>query len=128
MSEIDDDDLNDLRRHGIDNCDDDMWGNLRRHWEEHAAKERPERRKQISPGMLKIFNLVAKLKSKHGWREAVYCPKDGTMFWAWDPLTSLPYKCNYHGEWPSGSWWAYMDGDAWPARPLLFKPIEDKKP
>jgi len=47
------------------------------------------------------------------------------MFWAWKPTMSKPYRCNYKGEWPNGSWWAYMSGDIWPDNPgpVLFKEI-----
>lgn len=55
-----------------------------------------------------------------GWREASYCPKDGTHFQAIEPGSSGVHDCSYEGEWPKGSWWVY-DGDVWPSRPSLFK-------
>lgn len=55
-----------------------------------------------------------------GWREAVYCPKDGSHFQAIEAGSTGIHDCNYQGEWPNGSWWLY-DGDVWPSRPILFK-------
>ena len=106
---------------------DDIWSNLRAHWDESAERERPQREAVAHPAMEQVNRLVADMRNS-GWRVATDCPKDGTMFWAWDPLNTLPYHCNYQGEWPKGSWWAYMDGDVWPARPVLFRPMMGKWP
>jgi hypothetical protein len=57
-----------------------------------------------------------------GWRDIMYCPKDGTMFLAIEPGSAGVHNCNYTGSWPDGSWWIY-DGDMWPAHPILFKAI-----
>jgi hypothetical protein len=55
-----------------------------------------------------------------GWREAMYCPKDGSHFQAIEAGSTGIRDCSYEGEWPKGSWWLY-DGDIWPSRPILFK-------
>lgn len=55
-----------------------------------------------------------------GWREAIYCPKDGTHFQAIEAGSTGIHDCNYQGKWPHGSWWLF-DGDIWPAQPILFK-------
>ena len=99
------------------------WGDLRQHWEESAKKERPDRMKNAHRVMVEIARLTNEMRTD-GWKEVSYCPKDGSMFWAWDPLCSLPYKCSYRGVWPDGKWDAYCDGDIWPSRPVLFKPID----
>ena len=56
-----------------------------------------------------------------GWREAMYCPKDGTHFDAIEAGSSGIHDCFYEGEWPTGSWWSPSEGDLWPAHPILWK-------
>lgn len=55
-----------------------------------------------------------------GWREVIYCPKDGTHFQVIEAGSTGIHDCNYQGEWPNGSWLLY-DGDVWPSRPILFR-------
>lgn len=55
-----------------------------------------------------------------GWKNAIYCPKDGTHFQAIEAGSTGIHDCNYQGEWPKGGWWVY-DGDIWPSRPVLFR-------
>ncbi|MGM5018686.1 hypothetical protein [Tardiphaga sp. 367_B4_N1_1] len=55
-----------------------------------------------------------------GWREASYCPKDGTHFQVIEAGSTGIHDCNYQGEWPNGTYWLF-DGDVWPSRPILFK-------
>ena len=57
-----------------------------------------------------------------GWREAMYCPKDGSTFKAIEAGSTGIHDCHYEGEWPKGSYWV-TDGDVWPSRPILFKPL-----
>ena len=101
---------------------------LRHHWAESAEKERAERKEWAHPAMRKIHKYYTDLRNA-GWQDAIYCPKDGSFFLAWSPGNILPYRCRYEGEWPDGRWWAYLDGDVWPDRPVLFKlaPPEDKR-
>jgi hypothetical protein len=57
-----------------------------------------------------------------GFDNAIYCPKDGSIFDALDASSNRVYKCSYKGEWPSGSWWHHSeDGDLYPARPALYR-------
>ena len=55
-----------------------------------------------------------------GWKNIIYCPKDGTHFDSIEPGSTGIHDTNYEGTWPDGSWWIY-DGDIWPARPCLWK-------
>lgn len=55
-----------------------------------------------------------------GWREAIYCPKDGTSFQVIEPGSTGIFPCHYQGEWPAGSWWIEEDGGC-PSHPVLFK-------
>jgi len=58
-----------------------------------------------------------------GFREAIYCPKDGSTFDAIEPGSTGIGKCLYMGKWPTGSWWMLDAGDLWPSRPCLYRPI-----
>jgi len=55
-----------------------------------------------------------------GWREAMYCPKDGSEFLAIEAGSTGIHTCTYTGEWPNGSYWIAADGDLWPSHPVLF--------
>lgn len=56
-----------------------------------------------------------------GWRDAIYCPKDGSAFEIIEVGSTGIFRAHYSGEWPSGSWWAEDAGDLWPSRPALFR-------
>lgn len=60
-----------------------------------------------------------------GWREAMYCPKDGSFFEVIEAGSSGIHQCYYHGEWPNG-WWIAADGDLWPSHPILWRPTPGK--
>lgn len=64
----------------------------------------------------------------HGWRDATYCPKDGTRFLAIEPGSVGVFPCYYQGEWPNGHWWIEAHGDLWPARPILYKDMPKDQP
>lgn len=57
-----------------------------------------------------------------GWREAMYCPKGGTVFDSISAGSTGIHPCHYDGEWPKGSYWVNDGGDLWPANPILFRP------
>jgi hypothetical protein len=63
-----------------------------------------------------------------GWRDAIYCPKDGTVFDAIEPGSTGIHDCHYMGEWPNGSWWVHEAGDLWPSHPCLFRLKTAKNP
>lgn len=94
------------------------------------AEEKDAYRRQLMPteqdAIALFFDAWQRLKD-FGWREAVYCPKDGTHFDAIEPGSTGIHDCAYEGEWPKGSWWAYWDGDCGPSRPALFRPKGDMK-
>ena len=62
-----------------------------------------------------------------GWREAIYCPKDGSEFDVIEAGSTGIHRCHYSGEWPDGHWWVADDGDLWPSRPVLYRPTEAEK-
>lgn len=58
-----------------------------------------------------------------GYRDAVYCPKDGSTFLTVSPNSTGIHETVYWGTWPTGLWWILDAGDMWPARPVLFKQV-----
>lgn len=62
-----------------------------------------------------------------GFRDAIYCPKDGTVFEAVNMGCTAIARCSYLGEWPGGGWFVHEAGDLWPARPILFRPLPDEE-
>jgi hypothetical protein len=59
-----------------------------------------------------------------GWREAMYCPKDGSTFDAVEPGSTGIHETHYSGDWPNGGWWCFDGDDVWPSRPCLYRPTE----
>lgn len=88
----------------------------------HAAREpnytQPEEREILE----QIERAVAALKAL-GWRDAIYCPKDGTPFLVVEAGCTAVYLACYRGEWPQGAWFVQHAGDEWPSRPILFHPM-----
>ena len=80
------------------------------------AKRMPDVRAALDQ-MFDAFDRLRKL----GWRDAIYCPKDGTVFESISAGSTGIRDCHYEGEWPKGSWWTHDDGDLWPSRPILFR-------
>lgn len=96
--------------------------------EEKRASDMPDEQSALNA----MFQAYLRLKDL-GWREAVYCPKDGSMFKVIEAGSTGIFDCNYQGEWPTGHWFIYEAKDAWASRPILFKllpeaqAIEDAK-
>lgn len=90
--------------------------------EEIANKEKA--RAEIMPteqdALSRMFECYKRLKEL-GWNEAMYCPKDGTVFYAIEAGSTGIHESHYDGEWPNGMWWIHNKGDLWPSRPILFK-------
>ena len=63
-----------------------------------------------------------------GWKEIVYCPKDGSRFLSIEAGSTGVFPCYYQGEWPNGRWWTEAHGDLWPSSPILWKPMPEAKP
>lgn len=71
--------------------------------------------------LLLLFEAQIRLKEL-GWKEIMYCPKDGSTFKVIEPMSTGIHDCLYLGEWPSGGFWTASAGDLWPSRPIMFKP------
>lgn len=67
-----------------------------------------------------MFDAWLRLKEL-GWREAMYCPKDGSTFKVIEPGSTGIFDCTYRGEWTTGHFDIYDGGDIWPSHPILFK-------
>lgn len=75
--------------------------------EEHAIR-------QLNQGYLRLKEL--------GFKEAIYCPKDGSKFEAIEAgSTAIHTECWYQGDWPNGHWNTWYKNDVWPIRPILFR-------
>jgi len=70
-----------------------------------------------------LFQAWYRLKEL-GWNDAIYCPKDGSLFSVIEAGSTGIHSCSYSGEWPKGSWWIHSDNDMWLSRPILFKNIQ----
>jgi hypothetical protein len=93
---------------------------------EKAETSRTEKMPDEQSALRHMFEGYQRLKSL-GWNDIIYCPKDGSMFSAIEAGSTGVHRCRYEGEWPTGKWWLY-DGDMWPARPILWRPIKDDDP
>jgi len=100
-----------------------IWEETQRRLAERAAKLPDE--KTAIRAMFEAFDRLREL----GWREAIYCPKDGSAFEVIEPGSTGVFRCHYEGEWPKGSWWIEDDGDLYPSHPILFRlyPEDEEK-
>lgn len=72
-----------------------------------------------------ICVAVARLRDL-GWQEAVYCPKDGSVFLVCEAGSTGVFDCYYYGDWPDGYFMVMDERDEYPTSfpPLMWK----KKP
>lgn len=70
---------------------------------------------------LRAMSDIRARLSDMGWKDAIYCPKDGTVFDAIEFGCTTIFDCWYQGEWPKGSWWMATADDCWPTRPVAFR-------
>lgn len=94
---------------------------------EKAKQDRAEKMPDQTTALHSMFSAFLRLKEM-GWRDAMYCPKDGTRFLALEAGSTGQFLTWYDGVWPNGRWWAEDGGDIWPAHPILFKLITSKRP
>ncbi len=86
-----------------------------------AAREKRAADMPDEQAALNVFGQAHERLRELGWREAIYCPKDGSSFQVIEPGSTGIHRAHYSGEWPKGSWWVEDEGDLWPSRPCLFK-------
>ena len=88
------------------------------------CKSEDERRKALMPDERSAIRMMRDAHTRltdMGWKDPIYCPKDGSTFEVIEPGSTGIHKCIYMGEWPKGSWWALDNGDMYPSRPVLFR-------
>lgn len=68
--------------------------------------------------IVKMFEGFRALQDM-GWRPAMYAPQDNTPFLAIEIGSAGVHECSRDAE---GHFWIY-DGDVWPAKPVLWKPM-----
>lgn len=71
-----------------------------------------------------MFAAYERLKD-FGFNNSCYCPKDGSVFDCIEAGSTGIHKCVYKGEWPNGKYWILDQGDMWPSRPILYRPIDN---
>lgn len=93
-------------------------------WE--AAEAAKVRRTETMPTTDEALSALSSAKERLrelGWRDAIYCPKDGQAFAAIEWGCTGIFPAVYHGEWPKGSL-LYCDSFSHP-HGSMFKPIAD---
>jgi hypothetical protein len=92
-----------------------LWDEAERQQTERAARLPDEA--ACLRAMCDAFHRLKEL----GWREAMYCPKDGSEFDVIEAGSSGIHRCHYMGDWPDGHWYVSDGGDLWPSTPILFR-------
>lgn len=83
-----------------------------------------QRLAQLIPDEAAALQMIATAMHRLGdlgFKPAVYCPKDGTLFEAVEAGTLEIIECFYLGKWPDGSWIAVDQDDAASCYPILFR-------
>lgn len=88
---------------------------------EAADTKRREMMPDSMTALRTLQDALTRLKDE-GWREGIYCPKDGTSFALIEFGSTGIFEGSYYGKWPSGSV-MFGDGSINP-RGLLWKPID----
>lgn len=78
--------------------------------------------KENEDKLLKQLAKTYRELQKHGWQDAFYCPKDGSVFLAIEAGSTGIHECTYTGKWPEGTWWIHEEFDMYPSKPILWKP------
>ncbi|RZZ85642.1 hypothetical protein [Pseudoxanthomonas winnipegensis] len=87
---------------------------------EASEKRRQELMPDEESAIKMLFDAYRRLHD-FGWRDAIYCPKDGREFLALEPGSTGKHRCAYIGEWPDGDWWI----EDCPSRPVLWKAAQE---
>ena len=75
--------------------------------------------KALLVAMFRAFDALRQL----GWQDAMYAPRDNSAFLAIEAGSTGIHECTRDNE---GRFWVY-DGDLWPSRPVLWKPLDEPK-
>ena len=88
---------------------------------EAADAKRRESMPDSMAALRTLHDALTRLRDE-GWRDGIYCPKDGLPFALIEFGSTGVFEGSYCGEWPSGSV-MFSDGLVNP-RGLLWKPID----
>lgn len=95
-----------------------------------AEKDRAERMPDEKAAINAMFQAWVRLKEL-GWREAMYCPKDGHHFRVIENGSTGIFDCAYTGDWPDGHWHTFDEHDCYSSSiaPALFRlyPEDEEK-
>lgn len=91
---------------------------------EIARKDRAALMPTEKDALRAMFNAYQRLEEL-GWRPAMYCPKDGTIFDSITAGSTGIHDSYYDGDWPKGRYWTFDGGDLWPGNPILFREKKD---
>jgi len=95
-------------------------------WDEcDRLKKKREADMPTERDALQVMGQAYQRLKELGWSEAMYCPKDGSLFEVIEAGSTGIHKCHYEGEWPKGSWWVHADGDLWPSDPILYRKMSE---
>lgn len=103
----------------------EAFSNLRCRWME-ADKTATDYRSPDEVKALAAMLDVSDELRRLGWRDIIYCPKDGERFLAIEFGSCGAFPCYYEGKWPGGSWWTEAHGDLWPSHPIMWRPLEKR--
>lgn len=87
---------------------------------ERRASDMPDEKAALKV----LFDAWLRLKEM-GWREAMYCPKDGSPFQIIEAGSTGIFDAFYRGKWPDGYIISHDEHDSYVNRPggvLLFRP------
>ena len=71
-------------------------------------------------GVAQAYRLISLDGTNTIGNDAIYCPKDGSVFKVIEFGSTGIFDCHYDGEWPKGRWWTHDGGDLWPSRPVMY--------
>lgn len=95
-----------------------------------AEQKRAERMPDEQAAIRALWDAHQRLKEL-GWKEPMYCPKDGTKFRVIELGSTGIFEGAYRGEWPSGSWHMWDEHDMYCSSiaPAMFKlyPEDEEK-
>ena len=86
-----------------------------------AAKAKRATDMPTEKDALKAMHEAWQRLTELGWREAEYCPKDGSSFDVIEAGSTGIFRASYQGDWPKGTWWLEDGGDIYLSRPILFR-------
>ena len=90
---------------------------------EAAQKARAESMPTEEDAVRVMASAYQRLKEL-GWKETMYRSSEqlGVQRLI-EPGSSGIHEGHYSGEWNTGSWWLHHEGDLWPSKPCLAKPL-----